>query len=311
MKESVLNFGSAGGLVGVLTRPDGAAVQRHPGLAVVMLNAGVLHRVGPHRMHVRLARHLAESGVTSFRFDLPGVGDSRALEGSGTLLADAITGIQAALDMLQRRGVASRFVVFGLCSGADHALMIACWDPRVVGIAVVDPTRIFPTWKAAILRLGKLMARPEVWLRTVTGRYGLWRMLLASLRRSGGRQGMSRTDEKVLVREELAKLAKRGVRICYLITSERRAYVYRDQFVDAFPGIGLGPLTEVVVFPRASHTFTREADRLQLERAVDRWLASEVFPQPPEESLEAAADAAPPDITRWTGYATDFTIAQR
>jgi hypothetical protein len=41
-----------------------------------MSNAGMLHRVGPYRLHVRLARDLARMGFSSLRVDLADTGDS-------------------------------------------------------------------------------------------------------------------------------------------------------------------------------------------------------------------------------------------
>ena len=60
MRERVCEFGPQLNLTGLLTEPTATT---HPELpAVVMLNAGLLHRVGPHRMSVILARKLAEQG---------------------------------------------------------------------------------------------------------------------------------------------------------------------------------------------------------------------------------------------------------
>lgn len=53
-----MRLGDEGHLVAVATQPANAADV--PG--VILLNAGVLHRVGPHRLHVHLARRLAAAG---------------------------------------------------------------------------------------------------------------------------------------------------------------------------------------------------------------------------------------------------------
>ena len=82
MIERPLYFGERSNLLGVLTAPAAP----HPGSpAVILLNAGLLHRVGPNRLHVDVARRLAEAGFTSLRFDMSGVGDSE-LPGDGGLL---------------------------------------------------------------------------------------------------------------------------------------------------------------------------------------------------------------------------------
>ena len=43
---------------------------------VVLLNAGIIHRIGPNRLYVQLARRLASRGHAVLRFDLAGIGDS-------------------------------------------------------------------------------------------------------------------------------------------------------------------------------------------------------------------------------------------
>ena len=44
--------------------------------ALLMLSAGILPCAGPMRLHVRLARSLAQAGIPSFQFDLSGIGES-------------------------------------------------------------------------------------------------------------------------------------------------------------------------------------------------------------------------------------------
>ena len=76
MTEKALLFGEGKSLVGIVTLPAESSPVDRPG--IVILNAGVLHRVGPNRVHVQMARALAELGFTVLRFDLSSIGDSRA-----------------------------------------------------------------------------------------------------------------------------------------------------------------------------------------------------------------------------------------
>src|SRR5690606_23478543 len=138
-------------------------------------NAGILHRIGPNRLHVRLARRLARAGVTSLRLDLPGLGDSRTLGTSASVAEQNQRAVSAALDALEGRGVAHRFVLFGLCSGADDASRCACADPRIVGMCLIDPPTLFPTWRSRATHALRWAKRPRSWFRLVTGRYGLLR----------------------------------------------------------------------------------------------------------------------------------------
>ena len=71
--EHVVAFGKRQSLVGVLSRPT-RPVPDAP--AIVILNTGIVHRVGHHRMYVLIARQLAAAGHPVLRFDFSGIGDS-------------------------------------------------------------------------------------------------------------------------------------------------------------------------------------------------------------------------------------------
>src|SRR5690606_40846873 len=69
--DEILSIPDAG--FGILSPAQGAASPA----ALVLLNAGLTHRVGPFRCYVQFARRLASRGTHVFRFDLPRVGDGR------------------------------------------------------------------------------------------------------------------------------------------------------------------------------------------------------------------------------------------
>jgi hypothetical protein len=106
--------------------------------AVVMLTAGMLHHVGPMRLHVQLARELASRGVASLRYNLSGIGESLAVAAPGSSLARAADELGQALDWLQAEHGYQQFVLFGLCSGADDALAAAVAEQRVIGLSLMD-----------------------------------------------------------------------------------------------------------------------------------------------------------------------------
>ena len=60
MRERVISIGQANPLVGILSQPDAAALS-NPDVAVILLNSGVIHRVGSCRLSVTLARAIQES----------------------------------------------------------------------------------------------------------------------------------------------------------------------------------------------------------------------------------------------------------
>ncbi|MGZ3416685.1 MAG: serine aminopeptidase domain-containing protein, partial [Polyangiales bacterium] len=90
-------------------------------------------------MGVTLARSFAAQGFVALRYDLGGLGDSKAARGDLSFQERAVADTRAAMDWLERTGLARRFVVFGLCSGADNGLATALADPRVCGVAMLDP----------------------------------------------------------------------------------------------------------------------------------------------------------------------------
>lgn len=135
MTETPVAFGPQSTLWGMLTQPADAGLAS---MAVLMFNAGVIPRVGPHRLNVKLARALARAGTTSLRFDLAGQGDSRGTVAGGDFEAQATHDIRCAMDHLEQTQGITRFVLIGICSGAIHALGAACVDPRVVGLLMFD-----------------------------------------------------------------------------------------------------------------------------------------------------------------------------
>ena len=74
-RELTVLMGRHKSLVGIFTESSQSPAVTAPP-TVVLLNAGIVHRVGPNRMHVLLARALAAAGISSLRFDMSGIGDS-------------------------------------------------------------------------------------------------------------------------------------------------------------------------------------------------------------------------------------------
>jgi len=138
LTEEPLQFGEGGRLSGVLTQPDSTSVKVRNPQVFVFLNAGLMHRVGPSRLHVRLARELAPLGFSSLRVDLAGTGDSPrrvGLTNRQSVAAD-FAEIKKFLDL--RLGDVP-LILFGLCSGADNAVRLTVGEQRVIGLVLLDP----------------------------------------------------------------------------------------------------------------------------------------------------------------------------
>ena len=125
-------------LIGIETLATGPASSA--GLpAIILLNAGIVHRVGPHRITVTLARRLAEAGHAVLRFDQSGIGDSRPRAAGVSYLESVIDDVRQGMAYLEKTSGARRFILGGICSGADNSLRAALVEPRIVGIALLDP----------------------------------------------------------------------------------------------------------------------------------------------------------------------------
>lgn len=136
MTESAQLFGNAAALVGVLTEPDTEAHPDRP--ALILLNSGLIHRVAPQRLYVRLARAVAERGFASLRFDFSGIGDS-SVRVDGLPMEDAgIAETREAMDLVTRRTGRRRFVLLGLCGGGYFSFRTATVDERVRGLILLN-----------------------------------------------------------------------------------------------------------------------------------------------------------------------------
>lgn len=136
MKDEVAVFGEKGSLIGVVSLPDkNREIINGPG--IILLNSGLLHRVGPNRLYVKIARNAAVSGLIAFRFDLSGIGDSTRTK-SLPLEQSAVRDTRLAMDYLFNKFGIRAFFLIGICSGADNAFETARIDSRVAGVIMID-----------------------------------------------------------------------------------------------------------------------------------------------------------------------------
>ena len=135
--ETTHTFGATARLVGILTDADDAA--RAAGRpAVLLLNSGLIHRVGPGRLYVRIARELAAAGHDCFRFDFSGIGDSSVRTDALPVEESGIAETVEAMDFVYEQRGHRRFILLGLCGGGYFAFRTAGRDERVTGIALLN-----------------------------------------------------------------------------------------------------------------------------------------------------------------------------
>lgn len=279
MKESSLAFGANAGLIGTITLPD--IVVGDTG--VILLNAGTIHRVGPHRINVRLARKLAERGIASMRFDLAGHGDSARLTGEHSFEEQAVVDIRAAMDALAVVAGTTRMAIFGICSGAYHGYAAALRDERVAGLLMFDAYR-YPNLKTHILHYAKALNEPQL-LPRVASALGRSTTTLVSWARTAIGQSPSAADttnrneppNAIPSRQEFAagltQLLDRGVSVHMLYSGDApEEYNYANQFRDTVAPFGIGDRVEAEFLPQADHQFSVIADQVDTIRRVTDWI---------------------------------------
>lgn len=141
LEERAVSFGGDRRLFGILTTPSPEG-RRADLPAIVMLNAGSIHRIGAHRLHVPLARGWAALGFQVLRIDLSGIGDSPAADGcveNLTYPRDAQSDVQAAMDFLAQTADAQKFILMGHCSGGDITFQIGFKHPLVASAVMINP----------------------------------------------------------------------------------------------------------------------------------------------------------------------------
>ncbi len=274
-------LGPAKSLVSIVSEPaTDPAVGGLP--VIVLLNAGIIHHVGPNRLYVLLSRSLAALGHTVVRFDLSGVGDSAAREDGLAPLDATLADIRDALDSLAASRHGCRFLLVGLCSGANHAVAYAGSDPRVSGIVLLDPFVPRTLRYHAYYYTRRLLHLPG-WRNFLKGGHPLWWRLVRAIR--GGptdpaddARGIDLQSREVRdsLRERYSACVRQGVRLLVVLTDGRQdCHNHLGQFRAALSGVPFGDALTSTYFHGCDHTFSTEANRAKLLELVQDWIAAQ------------------------------------
>jgi hypothetical protein len=263
MSEQAFRFGQARHLVGIVGLP--AMIEQ--GVGVILLNAGMVYRIGPFRLHVELARRLNAMGYPTLRFDLSTVGDSAA---SGKLLArpdQVAADVGDAMDLLKQQSGCTRFVLFGLCSGAQNAHSVAQVDARVAGALFLDGYGHRTLGQRLRHYLPRLF-KPAVWRQWLGRRRGP-----AAARAAEPVFGVEPLPPRV-VRRQLADMLGRGLKLDFVYSGGvARYFNHIRQFRECFGRLAGHPGVSVSHFREADHTYVLSGDRQRLVEHVAQWMA--------------------------------------
>jgi pimeloyl-ACP methyl ester carboxylesterase len=283
IREQVLLLGKQRSMVGVLSTnaSDSDGTDRP---AVVILNSGIIHRVGANRVHVVLARSLADKWYTVLRFDLSGIGDSEPRRDALAPFDAAMADIGEVLDYLEQTKGIRRVILVGLCSGASHALHYAAGDSRVVGLALLD-LYLPRTVRYVFHRYGRRFLRLASWRNIVTGRHPMWHRLRERLLRlpieADPTPMFTREQIRELLENDINAVTARGVQLLCLFTGGlEEQHNYRTQMLDALPGARFGSLLRLEYFGDSDHTFSSSRNRARMIDLLSDWVSAVTFPNP-------------------------------
>lgn len=277
MRERIVKIGNPKPLVGVLCEPE-RPVDSH--IAVILLNSGVMHRIGSCRMSVKIARAISEQvGLTSVRFDSSGIGDSDARRSTGADFGQmAVAEVREVMDYLQESRGINSFILYGLCSGAFTSCQVGLVDDRVIGIAQIDG-HTYATLKGQILYYLPRLLSLARWGR------GLRRLLRLSNNEAVVDSGSETDDpnfevpefadipERKVVAGWMSGLVAKNIHMYSIYTGREPTYFYPNQFRDCFPEVDFGELLSLEYLPDASHIISQPSSQKQVINGIVGWLA--------------------------------------
>ena len=272
MQESVVQFGPNNGLIGFLTKPD-ESVRVADAPTAVILNAGIVHRIGPFRLHVDIARQLAAAGYSTLRIDLSGLGDSQPrtekLRGENRAVLD----VADAFDYLETNYDSDNFVLLGLCSGAFNAHQVCVRDSRVLGAVFIDGI-VFPTrgyfWRHTVGRLFKPRFYRNAFKRRSNFKKQPWINEDAGEELAESEFFFADDLNRDAIAKDLKDLKNRNVSMLFLYTDGYDDVCGRKQFREMY---AMDPDDQVQVeyYAKAEHTFRIVGNRNVASQRIVDW----------------------------------------
>lgn len=288
MSEDTVFFGTPPFLVGVITDPE-APEQSPERPAVILLNAGRVHRVGPSRLYVKIARRLAAAGFVVLRFDFSGIGDSSARHDHLPFDQSVIQETQDVMHCVSKVRGNQHFILMGLCSGANSALYTASCDPRVVGVVLINAQPV-PSEELRVTLLGRefvryfwrIFWRPPLWGRALHQEYadGFRRVrkilhsqfTKACIWRSASMQDtMEKAAAKVI--SSLQTLIERNTRLLLVSSEDDLGLDYLEKILrNKTSQFKTDAGLDIRVIPQSDHIFTAIQSQEMLVKVILDWI---------------------------------------
>jgi hypothetical protein len=275
MSEQILQFGTGKELTGVFTRAGDSHENVSP--ALLLLNAGFIHRVGFNRFNTDLARQLMKHGFSSLRFDLHGLGDSYKFNGKGSYDTQSLIDIKEAIDTLLEKSNSEKCILVGLCSGADFAHTVAVNDTRVGGVVFLDGYA-FPTIGFYLHDYGPVFFNPSkiahFILKKIAGSIHRKKNMSPDVNATLEAEIYTREfPPKKKITAEIQQLIDRGTELYYIYSGGVPVYYnYEGQFRAMFRNVQFKNKVSYNFLKEADHTYTLLTPRHKLMTLVTEWV---------------------------------------
>lgn len=284
MKETALLLGRDRSLVGILTESRSPAAEPAARPGVLLLNAGLVHHIGPNRLYVHLARRLADMGYVVLRFDFSGIGDSGPRRDMLPVAQSMVDETRQAMDCLEQVKGLREFILMGICAGAGVASQAAVADDRVTRAVLINPmlpgTRRVERMRRFHYYRRQALFNPRSWMRLLlmqSSYRDLWRMLRYEIgRRLFPEEALRDEPSQVIehLRASFRTLKERDTRMLLIFAAGELG----DQYFNEVVGPEYQTLKDQGYFTTtqlacADHLVTPLASQAQLLDIVTRWVA--------------------------------------
>jgi pimeloyl-ACP methyl ester carboxylesterase len=274
-----------GELYGVLSSCESAP---DSGLTAVLLNAGALRRIGPGRLWVELARDWAARGIPTLRLDLEGLGDS---DGDVSPYGDTadlysqhlVDQTLAAVDQLVERGIGSRYILGGLCSGAFWSFHAALEDPRVEAALLLNSRALYFDTRLDEVRDARKArgaASASAWKRVASGQIKPARAaeLLGAAAKAPFRaraDNAAHAARREKIDAALARLETSGQRLLFLFGDDEPLFdeMLADGQTDV---IERAPNMRLERIPGRDHSFRPISSQRHVKAVLDLFISEEL-----------------------------------
>jgi alpha-beta hydrolase superfamily lysophospholipase len=291
IEEHAVRFGESARLFGIVTIPETRRVRETTPKAVLLLNAGAVPHIGPSRMYVAIARHLAQRGYVVLRMDIASIGDSPPYPGQTEIdvySPYALKDVASAIDYLRRNWHVGAITSTGICSGAYHSFKAAVARYPLAQVILINPLTYFwhpgmslryPEYRVAqdIQRYRSVALTLSAWRKLMAGRVNMANLARVLARGARARLiGPFRTLARGLGRPladdlptELRAAIRAGVRLQFVFAAgDPGLHLLQTQGGATARALRKRGQLGIIQIEDANHTFTDLATRRELLRVL-------------------------------------------